>query len=976
MKGMVDGLRAIVVPALLAITACRGAEPDAAPGVGERGVLPATETGKVLYETSFESGQPVPEVKDHVPVRDKARTGDVSFMGEIDKPNSACLMRIPFKGMAGRRLDLTFWLSSPDRTRCAVWAVTDGMSGKGNVGRRSVGSENDLPRKWKQVRSTVVPKTDAPGYFEIVTPSSHGGQPPGRVWIDDVKLSAGVAAVFTLPHAEDFPVLAADGKGTTWLALLARPIPDRQVRLYRVEGERRTHVTTLQPAGTTGLGVPDLAATDAGCVLVVPVEQNDRWRVAYALVDDRASKQTICRYLHGGGTANIAPAVAAEGEMAVAVWESNATGVRGIYAAPLGGEPGETVRLSSPRAPASNPDIVALGNGRFFAAWDSLQDGQVDLYGSRYESGKWQPERRLTGHPRIERHVALAAVGGEVWMAWQAQSFKKHLVNNVHEQRIAVARVAGDGLLAPHGVFESVSPPAAKLMRPRVAFDREGRLWVTARRSIDAHSGWQPVAWCYSGKQWTAPIALWPDQGRWRPVPMAFSGDGGGVAAFQRDNLPRFWGVKVGKAEDWASDIVLAALPDQGVPAAKPIECTPLQMPRTEFRLGDRIDFSSADLPRQTVEHNGRRLSLYWGDMHEHTDMSVCQRAANPPADDLYANQRDIERLDFTALTDHGYNIDQPQWAYSAERVRAFYDAGTFVSLLGEEWTSDQHQYDPRRPYRRYGHRNHIFLDTRFPRFFDSRDGNITPRMVWDQLKDVEFIAIPHQLADTGNCPTDWTWHDEHYQPLAEIFQQRQSFEYFGCPRQAARATKFRGHYMQDAWALGLVIGVIASPDHGGGAGKAGVWCDALTREALFGAFHARHTFGTSGAKISLFVASREHMMGDKAVRGKSGPVPIRVRAVADRPLARVVILRNNKVVHEREPGRNEVDFTWTDEAPPDAAQSWYYVRLHRADDELAWSSPIWFFKTQADLEATVARARQLPALYPDGVPYGEKAGR
>jgi len=38
----------------------------------------------------------------------------------------------------------------------------------------------------------------------------------------------------------------------------------------------------------------------------------------------------------------------------------------------------------------------------------------------------------------------------------------------------------------------------------------------------------------------------------------------------------------------------------------------------------------------------------------------------------------------------------------------------------------------------------------------------------------------------------------------------------------------------------------------------------------------------------------------------------------------------------------------------------------------LAWSSPIWFFKTQADLGDTVEHAHQLPELYPHGIPMPE----
>jgi len=38
----------------------------------------------------------------------------------------------------------------------------------------------------------------------------------------------------------------------------------------------------------------------------------------------------------------------------------------------------------------------------------------------------------------------------------------------------------------------------------------------------------------------------------------------------------------------------------------------------------------------------------------------------------------------------------------------------------------------------------------------------------------------------------------------------------------------------------------------------------------------------------------------------------------------------------------------------------------------LAWSSPICFFKTQADLDDTVEHAHKLPELCPHGIPIPE----
>ena len=246
----------------------------------------------------------------------------------------------------------------------------------------------------------------------------------------------------------------------------------------------------------------------------------------------------------------------------------------------------------------------------------------------------------------------------------------------------------------------------------------------------------------------------------------------------------------------------------------------------------------------------------------------------------------------------------------------------------------------------RYGHHNLIFLDPYHKKFYDSFDGDISPAELWKELEGAEFICIPHQLADWkgkggGNPPTDWSYVDEKVQPVAEIFQARQSYEYLGCPRQAREGAPFKGNYLQDAWAGGTIIGVIASPDHGGGNGKVGVWAKELTREGIFEAVRARHTFGTSGAKMGMFFSAGSAMMGDK-VKRPGGAVEFEVRACAMRAIKELVIFRNNEIVHRLEPKKSKLDLKWTDTEPLDVDLAWYYARIHAEDDELAWSSPIW----------------------------------
>lgn len=778
------------------------------------------------------------------------------------------------------------------------------------------------------------------------------------------------------PHVEDFPALTCDRSGNVFMATLERPMPERFIRVYRIKNLLRQQVCTLQPENLTGIAPPAIAALDNGCVVVFPVEQQDRWSIAYAFLDDTAQNAPSCRYINSAavvsqvchtparagvtsyigttddcspdtidsGTTNILPAVAVVGSRACVVWESNAGNSRGIDACWIDQSgPGDVQRISSEGANSYNPTLVALENGSLFAAWDTVRNGAPDIYGAWYSDGSWQAEQRLTSDPRIERHPSLAVWENQVWMTWQAQSFFGTKLNGATEQRIVVARIDDGSLLAPTELFQQVSTPERFLMRPRIAFDPSGWLWLTARRCVGVHGGWHPVVWNYGGNGWSEQEILFEQQGRWRPVTVGCTSTGS-IAACQCDDIPPVH-VQRGVRPDWKSAVVLTALPE--TEEAPVLETVPLVMPKTDFSLPEVIQLNSAKLPRQQTDHNGQELTLFWGDLHDHTDLSQCVRKTNPPGHDLFANVRDIEMLDFCALTDHGFNFDPPQWAYNGEQTRNNHDPGRFVTFLGQEWTSSENPPAfPGLPHR-YGHRNLIFLDPYFGQFYDAYDEDISPADLWTQLDGTEFICIPHQLADwkyegTSNPPTDWNFVDENLQPVAEIWQIRRSYEYLGCPKQADNSTPFKGYFLQDAWAKGIIIGVIASPDHGGGNGKVGVWANGLTRESIFGAIRARHTFGTSGAKMALWFSAGTAMMGDK-VEHPPETIHFQVKALAMRKINRLAIFRNNEIVHLAQPGTKEFDLHWTDENPPQGETLWYYTRIKAEDGSFAWSSPIWF---------------------------------
>lgn len=82
--------------------------------------------------------------------------------------------------------------------------------------------------------------------------------------------------------------------------------------------------------------------------------------------------------------------------------------------------------------------------------------------------------------------------------------------------------------------------------------------------------------------------------------------------------------------------------------------------------------------------------------------------------------------------------------------------------------------------------------------------------------------------------------------------------------------------------------------------------------------------------------------MGEKVAdpAGQSVQVKINVRCPAD--IDRVEVCRNNRFIYTKRPEDREADLTFVDRQPP-AGRSCYYVRVVQKDEEIAWSSPVWF---------------------------------
>jgi hypothetical protein len=137
-------------------------------------------------------------------------------------------------------------------------------------------------------------------------------------------------------------------------------------------------------------------------------------------------------------------------------------------------------------------------------------------------------------------------------------------------------------------------------------------------------------------------------------------------------------------------------------------------------------------------------------------------------------------------------------------------------------------------------------------------------------------------------------------------------------------------------------------------AGLAAVYAPELTREAIWDALYDRHCYGTTGERIVLRFHLNDARMGsiqeyqpddDRLCRRD-----IKVTVCGTDYIRRVDIMKNNGLFHRVCPKSNKSEFTVSDEldqAP--TTRDWYYVRVFQADNNAAWSSPIWVGPTGMD---------------------------
>ncbi|MBI4905815.1 MAG: DUF3604 domain-containing protein [Acidobacteria bacterium] len=619
-------------------------------------------------------------------------------------------------------------------------------------------------------------------------------------------------------------------------------------------------------------------------------------------------------------------------------------------------------RVSTSPANDWAPAIAADGKGSVYVAWDSYDKGNYDVQMRRWDGSRWGDVMPVAGTPKFEANVSLACdKENRLWATWNEAGMdwgkdtgflpRKQGTPLYRDRWVGLAIYDGAKWMEPAVSAQDGMPAGLRHYNdmPVVSADPSGRVWLFFRhrklRIADTPSDTPAHRAAWEIQMTTV------DGGRWRtPVPLPFTNGRqdmryGFTAA--ADAMFAVWPMDNRDFEEFLftrADVYAARLPLPAAPAGS-IELRPRVEP--QLRLFPTHYEEAKDLARiheYTADSSGRKYRIYRGDTHRHTEFSMDGNNDGSLLD-TYRYAIDVAELDFLLVSEHngaaGPDKDYVNWLLQ-QHADLFTVQGKFIPFYGYERSLNYPN----------GHRNVLFTKRGVPTLPirpEEQKGAMGAKMLYDYLKKYNGIAISHTSA--SNMGTDWRDNDPAVEPLVEIYQgDRVSAEYEGAPKAANAGNPasapggFRpAGYVWNAWAKGYKLGVQVASDHlSTHISYACTLAEEFTREGLINAMKARHSYGATDNIIldyRMKHAGKEHLQGD--ILDAKAPFELTVKVLGTQPVRQIDIIRSQQFVLTKHPMQREVEFTFRD-AQPVKGESYYYVRVIQADDQVAWSSPIW----------------------------------
>ncbi|HZT30038.1 MAG TPA: hypothetical protein VFA33_09155 [Bryobacteraceae bacterium] len=787
---------------------------------------------------------------------------------------------------------------------------------------------------------------------------------------------------------DDWPALATAPDGSLWLAWLSFNGTYDDVAIRHFQNGAWSNIHWV-PNTSGDNWLPQIAVDAANRPWVVWSQQkNGNWDLYARRFDPARQEWGGLVRLTTDPLPDINPRVAsnAQGRFAL-VWQGWRGRNSNIFLKTFDGQTwSPEVRVTNRPANDWEPAVALDSQGAAWVVYDSYKNGNYDVFLSRVQGGRADPEIPVAVTPLFEARATVAVDAADrVWVAWEEglanwgkdQGYILRdrpagaFLGGVRHARIRCYRngqwldpamplgsvFAGDRVSQPH-VFASPAGlwVAAKIRHTILAAKKNppGYYFPTPQKGY-----WEYQVTRLDGSRWTEAFALPASKGRsstrvsaaWDAsgnLWMAWPTDGRLEGDYHRPIRQQIFAAKIEGAAPGAPPALQPAVPPE-VAASKPAH-------------GDEPGDLRA-IRSYTVTIGGRPHHIFRGDFHRHTELSW-DRGGEPDGSlqDFYRYMIDAAAMDFGASTDHQGGAWPYWWWYTEKMTDMYHVPGAYVPIFGYERSA---QYP-------FGHRNIFFAkrtDARVTPFFlkegvrqyalpvgpeGDEPGSGTPDLVKnDSLLLYEEIRAHNGLAIRHTTSTNqgglWNENDPNLEPVVEIFQgARTSSEQAGGPlvTDPAKDTEqmnligYRPEGMISvAWAKGYKLGVIASSDHfSTHISYAMVYTADPTRQGILDAIRKRHTYGATD-NIILDVRMGEHFMGDEFQLARAEPM--RVKARGTRPIVRVEVLKDGKVIYATAPGRNDVSFEF-DDAGGVAGRHYYYVRLQQDDRMTAWSSPFF----------------------------------
>jgi hypothetical protein len=623
------------------------------------------------------------------------------------------------------------------------------------------------------------------------------------------------------------------------------------------------------------------------------------------------------------------------------VWQGDNEGQFDIYARKYkSGELSAVHRVSdSPRGDWA-PSAALLPDGKLVVVWDLFNGSGYDVVGRVYSGTDWGNPFAISNNPYFEaRAKVVSDDSGRVWVTWEeggkywGHEYRSGIgsakvVMGLHDERgplhryrrfhlaqldpenLTVAKVEPplptpaeeDALLRadsdtppePLGVFYERSEPVV---------DSAGRLWILYRHfyaegiatSVRHHveEGWGVYARYLGEGGWSPLYRLFPDQGdmmqRLEAVP-----HGEGIAVTwttgRTDRRPARTplGVCLARLEGEGGPPPSHTMPTLG-PLPSPQEPLQRKIPPT-FAIEDKI------------------YHLYYGDLHRHTDLSLCRSPVDGSVDDAYRYATDVADHDFFGITDHSRDLAMGDelsllWRRCRKEVTRHQLCDTFVPFFSYERSRSDTDHNV------ISLRDDMLRQHTYP----------LPQF-WEECDD-DTITIPHPPFFNEGL---WEYNNDTRRPLLEIYQ--------GCRDTTAEVAAHEG------LSRDYKFGFIASSDHlSTNASFACVWAEEPTRESIFRALQKRRTYGAT-SKIEMRAMAGDYWMGEEFTAGKMPPIEVRAEGTA--PIQTLNVVVDGETVQTHPIGETDVNRTLEIDLSP--GRHYVYIKLNQVDGNLAWASPFF----------------------------------